>query len=184
MDHLEPVRRQIATAPVTAAPAPWGHVATVAIGGLTEVGFGDDSDLLLVISSRGRGVFDCTRGLRVARDPEPLADDWYDERRLRARGIGPLERQMVRLAGLHGGGLPTCGLDGWSVAAITLAWPDQHLLLLPPGEDLYSARASLTKLAVESEVRAFGFSDTGRTLVLATSSDIAIYYAARGQHEP
>jgi hypothetical protein len=98
------------------------------VGGLTEVGFGDDSDLLLIVSSQGRGVVDCRTGERVARDRADPDDSWYDERRLLAEGIGPLEGKTIRLAGLHGGGLLNCGQQGWSVEALALDWPDVSLL--------------------------------------------------------
>jgi len=49
-------------------PEPWRHVASHGIGGLTDIGYGEGSDLLLVVSHNGRGVFDCLSGERVARD--------------------------------------------------------------------------------------------------------------------
>jgi hypothetical protein len=69
--------------------------------------------------------------------------------------------------------------DGWSVERLTLEWPEESLLMVLPGADLsseYLGRpAVFSKLAVESEVRAWGFSPTGRTLVLATSSDLILW---------
>src|SRR5215813_5292756 len=105
MDHLEALRRRIRTAPISNPPLPWKRLVVQAVGGLTEVGFGEDSDFLLIVSSQGRGVVDCRTGERVARDRTEPDDSWYDERRLLATGIGPLEGKAIRLAGLHGGGL-------------------------------------------------------------------------------
>ena len=175
MDHLEPLRRRIRSAGIAASPPPWTRLAIHAVGGLTEVGFADDSDFLLVVSSQGRGVIDCKTGERVARDPAEPDDSWYDERRLRAQGIGPLENHIVRLAGLHGGGLLTCGQGGWSVESLPLDWPDVSLLLVEPWRSIFDEKTGFTKLAVEREVRAFGFSDTGASLVLATSSDVFVF---------
>jgi hypothetical protein len=125
MDHLEPIRQRIRAAPVSEPPPPWIASAVHAIGGLTEIGFADDTDLLLVVSHQGRGVLDCHTGQRIARD-------WYDERRLRAFLGGP-----------------------WG--------------------SIFDGKTPFAKLSVEGEVRAFGFSDTGDCLVLATSSDLTIY---------
>jgi hypothetical protein len=175
MNHLEPVRKRIREAPIGPPLSPWTQLAAHAIGGLTEVGFADDTDFLLVVSSQGRGVFDCGTGERVARDRTEPDDVWYDERRLRALGIGPLEGKVVRLAGLQGGGLPRGGRDDWWVEAITLDWPDVSLLLGGPWGWIYDGATPFVKLAVEREVRAFGFSDTGETFVLATSSDLRIF---------
>jgi hypothetical protein len=155
--------------------APWSQVAVHAVGGLTEVGFADDTDLLLVVSSRGRGVFNCCSGQIVARDQAEPDDGWYDERRLRALGIGSLEGRMISLSGLHGGGLLNSGRDGWWVDAITLDWPNVSLLLGGPWGWIYDGKTPFVKLAVEREVRAFGFSDTGETFVLATSSEVRIF---------
>lgn len=175
MDHLEPVRHRIRTTPVSLPPRPWTRLSVHAIGGLTEVGFADDSDLLLVVTSQGRGVIDCRSGDRVARDRTEPDDGWYDERRLRAFGIGPLEGRLIRLAGLHGGGLLRGGRDGWWIDAITLDWPDVSLLLGGPWGWIYDGKTPIVKVAVEREIRAFGFSDTGESFVIATSSDLAVF---------
>ncbi|WP_431898728.1 hypothetical protein [Nonomuraea sp. bgisy101] len=63
------LRRRFREAPLLPPPAPWRPLAPIAIGGLTDVGFGfAGRDLLFVSSSTGRGVFDCVNGGRVARD--------------------------------------------------------------------------------------------------------------------
>lgn len=175
MDHLEGVRQRIRNSPVSSPPLPWTRLATRAVGGLTEVGYADDSDLLLVVSSQGRGVVNCRTGELVARDRTDPAHDWYDERRLRAQGIGPLAGTWVRLTGLHGGGLINSGRAGWWVAAITLDWPDNNLLLGGPWGWIYDEKTPFVKLAVEREVRAFGFSDSGETFVIATSSELSVF---------
>ena len=175
MDHLESLRRRVRSAAITAPPRPWKRLAVHPVGGLSEVGFADDSDLLLVVSTQGRSVIDCRSGELIARDRTESNDDWHDERRLRAKGIGLLENHTIRLTGLHGGGLLNCGKDGWSIEALPLAWPDVNLLLVEPWQSIYDDATRFTKLAMEREVRAFGFSDTGISLVLATSSDVTIF---------
>ncbi|MRG93420.1 hypothetical protein [Polyangium spumosum] len=174
--------RRVRAASVQDPPAPWKRRGVHAVGGLTDVGFGRGSDLLLVVSTSGRGVIDCTGGLRVARDPSvpgPGEDDWQDTFELEVEGIGPLAGQRVRTAGLFGGGLARCTRDGWTVERLALDWPEASLLLLPPGAWIYETRpgrsAEFTKVAVESEVRAWGFSPTGRSLVIATSSDVTVF---------
>lgn len=175
MDHLEPVRRRIREAPIGLPMPPWTRLAVHAVGGLTEVGYADDTDLLLVVSSLGRGVINCRTGERVARNRDAINDRRYDCRRLRALGIGPLEGCPIRLAGLHGGGLLNSGRDGWWVNQITLNWPEVNLLLGGPWGWIYDGKTPFVKLGIEREVRAFGFSDTGETFVLATSSDLTVY---------
>ena len=140
------------------------------------MGIGEKSELLRVISSQGRGVFDCTTGEKVARDYDDAG--FQDTCELTAMGIGPLENQLVRTTGLHGGGLALGTDDGWTVEDFVLAWPDHALLLVPSGSwaygDAYNKTARYTKIGIESEVRAWRLSPSGKSLVLATSGDVTI----------
>jgi hypothetical protein len=176
MKHLDGIRAKIRSTPRGAPPSPWKHVTTIAIGGLTAVGFDRDSELLLVVSSRGRGVIDATSGAKVARDD---TEYYEDDRYLEAAGIGPLSNAIVRLSRLAGGGLPRGTSDGWSVELVAAEWPVADVLLFAPGAWLYGSLHGkpdeFTKVASESELRAAGFSYSGRSLIVATSSDIVIF---------
>lgn len=174
--HLDPLKEQLRALQTVAPPSPWRRVAIVAVGGLRSIGFDRGSELLLVVSSAGRGVIDCRSGEKVARD----YDDFYeDEQFLEADGIGPLQGQTVRVSGLFGGGLPISTQDGWSVELVTLDWPVKDILLLEPFSflygSLYGKPTAFHKIGAESELRACGFSYTGNTLVIATSSDVAVF---------
>jgi len=48
--------------PSCASPVGWKSMGKFAVGGLTEIGFSKNTELLLVISSSGRGVIDCAWG--------------------------------------------------------------------------------------------------------------------------
>lgn len=181
MQHLEPLRRKLKSAKISSPPAPWRLVSQVAVGGLSAIGFDRHSDLLLVVSSQGRGVIDCLSGQKVARDDEEYFEG---EQHLEAAGIGPLEGKVLHMAGLHGGGLPLTTEDRWSIEIVTLEWPSHEVLLFEPGSwlygSLYSKPDNFSKLAIESELRACGFSHTGRSLVIASSSDVAIFSRGTG----
>lgn len=174
--HLNPLRKELRALQTVSPPKPWHKVGAVAVGGLRAVGFGRESELLLVVSSSGRGVVDCLSGLKVARDDEEYFED---ERYLEARGIGPLDGQTLHMSGLLGGGLPNSTSDGWSIALVTLDWPVHEVLLLEPFASLYDSlrgKPSLFhKIGADSEVRACGFSHSGRSLIVATSSDITVF---------
>ncbi len=179
--HLIPVVDRIEGAQFSEPPAPWRSAGTFAAGGLTSVGFAPGSDLLLVVSWSGRGVFDCVTGQRVARDADASDQANYDRAgALEVLGIGPLAGQWVRTSGLNGGGLPRSTADGWSVEWLTLDWPEDTLLLLGPGSSIYETRPGRVVQFWKidpgvTEVRAWGFSPTGRTLLLATSSDVTFW---------
>jgi hypothetical protein len=177
-EHLRLLASRVKAAPVDPPPPAWTQVGHYAIGGLTDVGFGPRSEHLLVISWHGRGVYDCTTGERVARD-RATDGNWHDRFRLEAQGIGPLADQTIRTVGLAGGGLTTATADGWRVERIVVDWPKECLLLLPPGAslfgDYYNKAARFTKVASEADVRAWGFSPSGKSLVMATNSELTVF---------
>ncbi len=83
------------------------------------------------------------------------------------------------MSGLFGGGLPAGTSDGWAAERLVLQWPEEMLVLVPPGSWIlglaFNKPANFEKISVGSEIRAWGFSPTGKSLVLATSSDVTIY---------
>lgn len=162
----------------SALPAPWKGPRTCAVGGLTDVGFGDSSDLLICVSSDGRGVLDCATGERVARDRG--TEFAFDTANLLVEGIGPLAGKKVRTAGMAGGGLAARTLDGWSVEKHPFAFPEEQLFVAPPGQSMLwtpqGQKMRLSKIGgFVTELRAYGFSPTGRTFVVATSSEVVMF---------
>jgi len=176
MKHLDPIREKIRSAPIEAPPKPWRLIDTFAIGGLRSVGFDRRSELLLIVSAQGRGVIDASSGSKMARD----ANEYYErEQYLEAEGIGPLAGTIVKTAGILGGGLPVTTEDMWSLEVVTLDWPVSEVLLFSQGSWLYGSLHgrpdTFVKLASESELRAAGFSYSGKSLVIATSSEVVIF---------
>jgi hypothetical protein len=175
--HLQSLHARLLSMPVTAPPQPWRRCG-YAVGGLTDVAYDDASDLLLVLSSRGCGVFDCITGERVARN-DMIAD--HDTSTLLVSGIGPLVIKTLRTAGLHGGGLASGSTKPprWTLSIQTLVWPTTAVFLLPPEHDLFGPLhghpGDSTKVAAEDEFRAAGFSPTGRSFIVATNSDLMIF---------
>ncbi|MBI3270037.1 MAG: hypothetical protein HYZ53_13505 [Planctomycetes bacterium] len=182
MKYEEELRRRLVEMKPTCPPSPWMHRRTIFTGGLTEVGFGPGTDLLLVVSHDGRGVFDCATGERVARHDAARSESWFDPILMTARGIGPLEGIAVPVAGLSGGGLPVQTLDQWSIKVAWPAWPQVSIFLQPPGSCVYDvARCRGTvrlKFDEVVEYLACGFSPTGKTLVIATSADVELFRRA------
>jgi hypothetical protein len=175
-EHLQPLKQKILSLSIDKAPAPWKLVATFTIGGLRSVGFDRESENLLVLSSQGRGVIDCLIGEKIARD----YDEFYEnETNLEAQGIGILRDRTIRMAGLFGGGLPITTEDGWQLECVTLTWPEEILILLPPRSHLYGSVTghpdTMTKLFEDSCIRAYGFSYTGKSFIIATTSDVTVF---------
>lgn len=179
-DYADALRTRVREIPVAPPPPPWVAVPAIPVGGLTNVGIDGSNglELVLTISHAGRGVFN-TRGDRLARDDQEPSDSWLDEVGLEAGGIGPLAERRVRIAGLAGGGLPTSTRDGWHVRNLPVDWRDDFVVLEPPGCGALWTGHQSGCVAVfardECELRAFGFSPSGRVLVLASSGDLRLY---------
>jgi hypothetical protein len=177
MNHASQLRKRLSEMPLREPPPPWKIVGCIAVGGLMEVGFAEGTDLLLVISSTGRGVFDCRTGEKVARDYDGLENGWHDPIRLTALGIGPLAGKTVRVAGLCGGGLPLMTTDGWGIQVVFPKWPDAIVILEPRGSSVFVERMAnnCVKLADLDTPRAWGFSDSGKSLALAESHTLTLF---------
>ena len=175
-EHLAPLIKRISSLKVEALPSPWSLVTSISVGGLRSVGFERNSDLLLILSSQGREVVDCVSGEKISRDEEEF---YENEEHLEAKGIGPLENKIINVAGLFGGGLPTTTEDNWGLESVAIQWPVETLLLVEPGSDLYGSIHNypdkFSKIEESDTIRAYGFSHTGKSLIIATSSDVTIY---------
>jgi hypothetical protein len=183
-DYQQGLRAKFLAAPVVPAPGPWRRADchVIAVGGLLGVGFATDPgtgrDLLLVASTQGLGLFDTVTGERLARDRESDSG-WPDDNDLTCQGIGPIARRRVPMAGLAGGGLHT-GTAGWSVDVVSPDWPHERVLLSngSPHAGAHGETWWHIFHSNYSELRAAGFSPSGATLVVATSSDVTLWTRA------
>ena len=179
-EHLNPLREKLLKLKIESPPAPWQIKTAISVGGLESVGFDLHSDNLLIVSSQGRGVVNCLTGEKTARDYDD--DNWDVQkycRYLEAEGIGELAGKNITMAGLYGGGLPICTEDDWELYSITLNWPEEMIILVEPGSDLYGSVCNRPDNFVLIErdacIRAYGFSHSNRSFVIATTSDVTVY---------
>ncbi|MFJ3759071.1 hypothetical protein [Streptomyces sp. NPDC090080] len=179
------LRDRLLAAPEVPAPEPWRDVTSVPVGGLLGIGFtvhpATGHDLVMVVSHDGHGLFDAVTGEKIARDRDPGPEDSTPESdpELSCPGLGPVAGSRVRIAGLFGGGLHAVTGDGWLLEVVVPAWPHERVLLSrdgglphagPHGErwwHLFHAR--------HCELRAAGFSPSGRTIAVATSGDLSLW---------
>ncbi len=158
------------TAPIVQCPS-WRCVLSAAVGGLTEIGFSADETRLLVVSHDGRGLFDLASGQRLARDDEApvIGSEWIDHDSARVRGIGAAVDEWFDMIGLRGGTLASSTAAGWHAQTVGRGRREQALL----GRQGERRRWLVAQPA--TEIRAFGFSKSGRWLVLATSADLTVF---------
>ncbi len=161
-------------------PNGWERKGPFAVGGLTEIGFSRNSEMLLVVSSAGRGVIDCAIGKKVARDDE--ADgDWYSAKDLTCIGIGPIEGEVISIAGLNGGGMRNSNDHGESLELVAPDWPVYDLIYCNPYKTaLLSEHQKGCQIIASGHILAHGFSWSGRSFAYATSSDVTIFARRTG----
>ncbi|MBD2794298.1 hypothetical protein [Xenorhabdus szentirmaii] len=165
----------LAEIPSVTVPPGWNFIATIAVGGLTEIGFSRITNHLLIISSSGRSVIDCTTGERLARDYEDDGD-WYNAHELTCQGIGPISNETVTIAGLCGGGLPLANQYGETLERTAQNWPIEELYFCQLNSSPFTARFQAGCYHISSGyITCCGFSWNGEFIVMATSSDVTIW---------
>ncbi|MZE72973.1 hypothetical protein [Streptomyces sp. SID5789] len=181
------LRDRLLAAPVVPAPVPWRPVFEYAygvpVGGLLGIGFASHPesghDLVMVVSRDGHGLFDAVTGEKIARDRDPEHDTPDEAADLTCPGLGPIADSRVHIAGLFGGGLHTTTEDGWTLEAVAPAWPNDRVLLSADGGLPHSGPHGEQWWHIfhsdYSELRAFGFSPSGETIAVATSSDVSLW---------
>ncbi|MET7385060.1 hypothetical protein ACFYPT_16325 [Streptomyces sp. NPDC005529] len=178
------MRDRILAAPVVPAPWPWRSVPLIPVGGLLGIGFAthpdDGRDLVMVVSSTGHGLFDAVNGEKIAREYDPGPEDETPDATpdLSCPGLGPIAGHRVHIAGLYGGGLHTT-TDGWALEVVAPACPNDRVLLSRDGGLPHAGAHGEQWWHIfhshYSEFRAAGFSPSGRTLAVATSSDLSLW---------
>ncbi|MFE7229525.1 hypothetical protein ACWCRF_00125 [Streptomyces sp. NPDC002405] len=183
--YQQALRERLLAAPVLPAPEPWQRIAYVPVGGLLGIGFASHPvtghDLVMAVSHDGHGLFDAVTGEKIARDRDPDPEESTPDAvaDLSCPGLGPVSGSRVRIAGLFGGGLHTTTADGWTLEIVSPAWPNDRVLLSADGGLPHSGphgeRWWHIFHSCYSELRAFGFSPSGQTIAVATSSDISLW---------
>ncbi|MFF0386273.1 hypothetical protein [Streptomyces sp. NPDC004286] len=185
-EYQRALRDRYLAAPVLPVPPPWRPVGEglIPVGGLLGIGFAvhpeTGHDLVMVVSSSGHGLIDAVTGERLARDydPDPETDTPDLSPDLSCPGLGPVAGVPVRIAGLFGGGLHSDSGTGWTVRAVSPDWPSHRVVLSADGGINTGPHGGTwwhIFHSTYSEFRTAGFSPTGRTLAVATSSDLALW---------
>ena len=151
------------------------------IGGLREVGFKKGSDIIMVLSSQGRGIFDCLECEKIERDPyDYYTHDWDPDTGL-VKGIGKYQNENFICGGFEYPDPINKRSKDWNVLKVrTVLYSDYFKKYV--NNELFCIESSKRQLSTiisnysfYPTDRGFGFSDTGKTFVHCTSSDIHIF---------
>ena len=156
-------------------PKGWHHVTSVGVGGLLSVGFSKiENNLLLVVSSSGRSLIECSTGNKIERDYEEY--EGLDEWNSTCKGIGTVQDETIIISGLNGGGLPQSNSAGESLEVVSPNWPEQDLVLCREYKcSLIDGHQSYCNIIYTEHLRGFGFSWCGNYIVAACGSDFDIW---------
>jgi hypothetical protein len=148
----------------------WTHKNTFAIGGLENVGFADNGDFLLVLSSQGMGIFNCLTGEKLGRK----YDAWWPEfnqEDFSIKGFYSLSDSVIKTCGMYGENILSRKTPDDCIVAAEKFLNDR--IFLYPSDD-----EKICLFIPEHdacELRAFGFSETGKSLIVATSCELVIW---------
>jgi hypothetical protein len=148
----------------------WERQAVHAIGGLIGIGISENEAFAFVISWQGRGIYELEYGKRIDRNSEaPAASStWIDQGKRSAMGIGPMDKHWIGIVGMWGGELKR-KIGNWKVELKQSNGKDEIVL-----SDQISNKSMVIDKPI-SDIRALGFSDSGKFLFIATSCDFAIW---------
>lgn len=140
------------------------------MGGLWALGF-DEEERIYCITSAGLGVIDPISGQKLARDYD---DNHYDDASEKVAAIGPTTAPWIEVAGDRGGivtayRLPVSSSDAWHVRCKRRPWTAKSRV------DLVAPDGRATHIANVETLYAFGFSPSGRILVLGESHTVWIF---------
>lgn len=152
---------------------------TFTIGGLEDIGYAPGTDILLVLSSQGEGLFDCTEGRKLARRSNDF--DWwkrYNSQNSSIEGFDILQGIIIKTSGLIAGDNLVKKMNDYEL--VSVAEHDDKPFEEYTVNKIYLNKGNTGEIVFITkdgpcEIRAFGFSETGNSFAIALSCEIIIY---------
>lgn len=157
----------------------WSKAGWWSVGNLREIGFKNGTDFLMVLA-QGRGIFDCSTNQKLARDRTDYYHYEWDSSNGIVKGFDFLKGENIICGGFeYEDVLKKETTDQWSITIENDQKLDYKKELAPCQTMYLLHEQSHQKIEVHTFFygidRAFGFSDTGKSFVIATSSDLHIW---------
>ncbi len=160
----------------------WNKIGFQSVGGLREVGFIEDTDYLMVLG-RGRTIFNCLTNEKTARDRQDYYVENWDASTGIIEGFDLFVGKQILCGGFE---YPDSMLketkDKWGIKIEQDIRPD-YKKELKEAEVMYliSERGNVkieVKVFHYSITRAYGFSKTGKSFIVAESDGVTMWVRA------
>lgn len=172
-NYIEENKEKIRKMPLlTKGFDPWRLIHCIPVGAPIAIGFVDNQ--LLILSHEVRSLINCETGEVTVKEDRNEKPEDYNTNELTYNWSKKF-KTPIKIAGIHGGGLSTITYDGWSINVEAPDWPNYDVILEPPLKDFIRNPKECAKLYHDSQPRAAGFSPSGKNLLIAGDSDVAIY---------
>ncbi|MGE7689723.1 hypothetical protein ACQKMI_10955 [Lysinibacillus sp. NPDC097214] len=161
--------------PSAKSPVGWTFKGNFSIGSFEYFGFDVSSDLLLVVSSNGRGIIDLARAEKISRD---YTDDFVlDETLLICEGFDVLKDKSIKLASKYGGSiLPVSNKFGDCLQRVSPLYPCEDIIYQPAFEDcLVEGHNKNCVRIYRGFLDCYGFSFSGNYFVIADDGGILFW---------
>ena len=181
-NHRSNINAILEKIPAAESPKGWTRKGYFSIGGFLYFGFAESSDIMLVISANGRGLFDLSKNEKIARDHS--SDFPLDETLLISKGFDILEGETIKLAGKFGGSiLPVSNKSLETLVRVSPLYPCEDIIFQPPYENCF-ADGRFKNISSDNCVRlyrgflyCYGFSFSGKYFVIADEGGITYWEA-------
>ena len=172
--HRAKINGILSSLPLQDNPKGWVRKFSAAVSGLTYIGFSENYDCLLTVSSSGRGLWDLSTGERIGRIQESEGTG-LDESKLLCKGIGLIKDETIRVAGICGGGLRSATEQGEHLTLVSPFYPCHDVVFQPKYQDCFwKGHNQDCVIIFRGFVKQFGFSYSGDYLVI-TDEDIHVW---------
>ena len=180
--HREKINSILEKIPSAQSPKGWKRKSTFAIGGLEYFGFAETSDILVVLSTQGRGLIDMAKDEKIARDN--ITDYPLDRMLLTGEGFDILEGKIIKLASKYGGSLlPVSNQSLETLVRVSPLYPCEDIIFQPPYENCFADGRSKNTHS-DNCVRVYrgflycyGFSFSGKYFVIADEGGVTYWEA-------
>lgn len=158
----------------------WKKIGYQPVGGMREAGFIETTDYLMVLGSQGRTILNCLTNKKIERDRQDYyLENWNSDTGI-IEGIGIFKDKEIICGGFeYPDNLPKSTNDSWIIHI-----QDENRINykgnLKVAKVMYMFNQRFdTKIEVNvfhySITRAYGFSPTGKTFVIAEPEGITIW---------